>query len=88
MTRDPRGADRRKPSAFGTETGYDNAADAPAKPRTPHRPHRPQPLDHGCRGYALRGVMFTRCQAHQPAGARDLGAVMGQCVACVMGATQ
>ncbi len=54
------------------------------KPRTQHRPHRPAPQDHGCHGYDLHGVMFTRCQAHAPAGGRDLGAVLGACVACVM----
>lgn len=54
------------------------------KPRTQHRPHRPAPQDHGCHGYDLHGVMFTRCQAHAPAGGRDLGAVLGACVACAM----
>ena len=83
MTRppDPRGADRRKPTTFGSETGYD-VADAPGKQHTQHRPHRPAPVDHGCHGYDLHGVMFTRCQAHAPAGGRDLGAVLGACVAC------
>lgn len=81
MTRptDPRGADRRKPSTFGAETGYD--VDAPGKARTQHKPRRVVP-DHGCHGYDLRGTMFTRCQAHAPTGGRDLGAVLGACVAC------
>ncbi len=87
MTRptDPRGADRRKPSTFGAETGYD--VDAPGKARTQHKPRRVVP-DHGCHGYDLHGTMFTRCEAHAPAGAHDLGAVLGACVKCVMGATQ
>ncbi len=89
MTRpaDHRGADRRKPSTFGAETGYD--VDAPAKPRqhTQHKPLRVVP-DHGCHGYESHGVMFTRCPAHAPAGGRDMGAVLGACVTCVMGATQ
>jgi len=38
--------------------------------------------DHGCHGYDLHGTMFTRCEAHAPAGAHDLGAVLGACVAC------
>ena len=82
MTRpaDPRGADRRKPSTFGAETGYDSAA--PDKTRTQHRPHRPAPLDHGCHGYDRGGVMFTRCTDHQPAGSRDCGPVRGACPEC------
>lgn len=82
---DPRGADRRKPSTFGAETVYDVASDAPAKPRTQHRPHRPAPLNHGCRGYELNGVMFTRCERHAPAGGRDTGPVSGACPPCLGG---
>ena len=86
MTRpaDPRGASRRKPSTFGAETGYDNAA--PTKPRTPYQPHRPAPQDHGCHGYDRGGVMFTRCADHQPAGSRDCGPVRGACPECARGA--
>lgn len=78
---DPRGADRRKPTTFGAEVGYD--VDAPAKPRqhTQQKPLRVAP-DHGCHGYEAHGTMFTRCQAHAPAGAHDLGQVLGACVAC------
>ena len=84
MTRgaDHRGADRRKPTTFGAETGYDQP-DAPGKTHTQHKPLRVVP-DHGCHGYEAHGVMFTRCQAHAPAGGRDMGAVLGACVACVM----
>ena len=89
MTRptDPRGASRRAPSTFGAETGLDVANDAPARPRehSSDQPHRPKPQDHGCHGYELHGIMYTRCPAHRPAGSTDAGPVRGQCVACSTG---
>lgn len=85
MTRpaDPRGADRRAPSEFGAETGYDTASNAPAKPRRlPFRQRREIP-DCGCHGYEVRGVMYTRCERHAPAGGRWVSRVKGQCPVCV-----
>lgn len=88
MTRptDTRGASRRKPSEFGAETGLDIANDAPGPQRRQfqHKPRRDVP-DCGCHGYEVRGVVYTRCEAHRPTGGRDLGAVLGQCVACAAG---
>lgn len=82
-TADQRGADRRKPTTFGAETGYD--VDAPAKPRqhTQHKPLRVVP-DHGCHGYEVRGTMYTRCPAHRPPGSIDTGPACGACVACTV----
>lgn len=84
MTRhDPRGADRRKPSAFGAETGYDvDASPGPHRRQFAHKPKRVVP-DCGCHCYEVAGVVYTRCERHAPAGGRDLGPVLGQCVACV-----
>lgn len=84
MTRpaDQRGADRRAPSTFGAEVGYDQP-DAPVKPRTQHKPLRVVP-DHGCHGYEAHGGMFTRCERHRPAASLDLGEVPGNCVECDM----
>ena len=87
MTRptDPRGADRRAPSGFGAETGYDvDASPGPQRRQFQHKPRRVIP-DCGCHGYDLHGVMYTRCEAHRPAGSRDCGPVLGQCVACAVG---
>lgn len=55
--------------------------------RTQHTQHKPLRVvpDHGCHGYESHGVMFTRCEIHAPAGSRDTGAVLGQCVACCGG---
>lgn len=81
---DPRGADRRKPSTFGAETGYDQPH-APAKPRLPYRQLRAEIPDCGCHGYEAHGVMWTRCEKHAPTGGVDRGPVRGQCVECVTG---
>ena len=84
MTRptDPRGADRRNPSGFGAETGYDvDASPGPQRRQFQHKPRRDVP-DCGCHGYEVRGVVYTRCERHQPAGSIDLGAVCGACPAC------
>lgn len=85
MTRptDPRGANRRAPTAFGDEIGLDVPNDAPVKRRRWLLPERRIIPDCGCRMYLRsNGVVYTRCEAHRPAGSQDLGPVRGQCVAC------
>ena len=86
---DPRGADRRSPSEFGEQIGYDIPNDAPPVKRRrwqfPELPRQPLP-DCGCHMYERsNGVTYTRCPAHRPAGSRDLGPCRGECVCCVAG---
>ena len=87
MTRpaDPRGASRRG-ATDAADLGYTVANDAPAsRHKPPMRPHRPAPVDHGCHCYEVRGVAYTRCAAHAPAGGCDCGPVRGACPGCISG---
>ena len=61
-----------------------NQQDAPASPRqrTPFQQRRPAPVDCGCHCYELRGVAYTRCPEHRPAGSTGAGPVRGACPEC------